>query len=299
MKKNRKVLEIKFVNRSTGEVKLETPPAEGLLKFLYDNPFGKTALLTIAKRKFISEIYGRKMDKVSSSRKIKNFVKQLGIDMSESTKSVSEFPTFNDFFYRKLKPSARPIGEGFVSPGDGRLLAFENISEVNDFFVKGRKFTLEEFLGNKNLAQKKKDSSLMILRLAPNDYHRYHFPYNGKVSDTTKIKGNYFSVSPYALAGNFTKVFCENKREFCILSSEEKGEILVAPVGATMVGSIVETFKPKTMVQKGHEMGYFAFGGSTVVILVDKTKIKIDKDILHNTKNKIETYVKMGESIGK
>ena len=292
-------MEIKFINRSTGEIKFESPPAEGLLKFLYDNPFGKTALLSIAKRKFISEIYGRKMDKLSSAKKIKDFVTQLGIDMSESIKSISEFSTFNDFFYRKLKPSARPIGEGFVSPGDGRLLAFENISEVNEFFVKGRKFTLEEFLGDKKLAKNKKDSSLIILRLAPNDYHRYHFPYNGEASDITEIKGNYFSVSPYALASNFTKVFCENKREFCILSSEEKGEILVAPVGATMVESIVERFKPNKKDKKGDEMGYFAFGGSTVVLLVDKSKIKIDQDILSNTKNKIETYVKMGESIGK
>jgi phosphatidylserine decarboxylase len=66
-----------------------------------------------------------------------------------------------------------------------------------------------------------------------------------------------------------------------------------------MVGSIIETFQPKTLVQKGQEMGYFAFGGSTIVLLIDKSKINIDKDILNNTKNKIETYVKMGESIGR
>ena len=52
-------------------------------------------------------------------------------------------------------------------------------------------------------------------------------------------------------------------------------------------------------VEKGDEMGYFAFGGSTIVILIDKNRISIDSDILENTKNKIETYVKMGESIGK
>ena len=66
----------------------------------------------------------------------------------------------------------------------------------------------------------------------------------------TKIKGDYFSVSPYALASNFTKVFCENKREYCILSSEEKGDIIVAPVGATMVGTIIETYKPMNQYKK-------------------------------------------------
>ena len=143
-----------------------------------------------------------------------------------------------------------------------------------------------------------KNSSLIILRLAPNDYHRYHFPFNGVPSKMTKIKGDYFSVSPYALASNFTKVFCENKREYCILSSEEKGEIIVAPVGATMVGTIIETYIPNKTIKKGDEMGYFAFGGSTIVLLVDKNKLTIDADILENTKNRIETFVKMGEKIG-
>ena len=290
---------IRFINRETGETQFETPPAEKLLKFLYENPFGKKTILTLAKRKFISKSYGKKMDKPSSTSKIKKFVSSLGIDMNESQKSIAEFTSFNDFFYRKLKPETRPIGEGFVSPGDGRLLAFKNVSDVHSFFVKGREFTLEEFLNNTPLAQKHKNDSLLILRLAPNDYHRYHFPYPGKVSETTPIKGDYFSVSPYALASNFAKVFCENKREYCTLSTEEKGDIIIAPVGATMVGGIIETYTPNTTVEKGEEMGYFAFGGSTIVLLIDKNKIDIDSDILENTKNKIETYVKMGETIGK
>jgi len=169
---------------------------------------------------------------------------------------------------------------------------------VHNFFVKGRKFTLKEFLNSDVLAEKYKNSSLLILRLAPNDYHRYHFPSNGTPSAMTKIKGGYLSVSPYALASNFTKVFCENKREFCELETEDKGSILLAPVGATMVGTIVETYKANEAIEKGDEMGYFAFGGSTVVLLVDKSKINIDKDILENTKNNIETFVKMGEKIG-
>lgn len=219
--------------------------------------------------------------------------------MEESVKSIPEFTSFNDFFYRKLKPEARPIGEGFISPGDGRLLAFEDISQVNNFFIKGRKFTLSEFLSDTDLAEKHKNDSMFILRLAPNDYHRFHFPYGGTTSEPKLIKGDYFSVSPYALAGNFTKVFCENKRELVKLNSSEKGEILLIPVGATMVGTIIETYTPHSAVKTGDEMGYFAFGGSTVVIFVDKNKIEIDQDLLTNTQNKIETFVKMGESIGK
>lgn len=292
-------MKIQFIHRKTKEIITETPPAEGLLKFLYDNPFGKTTVLPIAKRKFISEYYGKKMYKPSSTKKIERFVKQLNIDMSESEKQISEFTSFNDFFYRKLKPSARPIESGFVSPGDGKLIAFENISDVHHFFVKGRKFILSEFLNDIDLANKYKDASLIILRLAPNDYHRFHFPYSGVPSEVTKIKGSYFSVSPHALASNFTKVFCENKREFCTLKTADKGGIIIAPVGATMVGSILETYTPNQEVNKGDEMGYFAFGGSTIVMLVAKNNLKIDADILENTKNNMETFVQMGEKIGR
>ena len=277
---------------------IENPPAEGLLKFLYDNPFGKTAFLPLAKRKLVSSYVGKRMDKQGSTKKIENFVSQMNIDMSESVKSISEFTSFNDFFYRKLKPTARPIGEGFVSPGDGKLLAFDTANDVHNFFVKGRKFTLAEFLDSEALAEKHKNDALIILRLAPNDYHRFHFPYAGKVSDITKVKGRYYSVSPYALAGNFATVFCENKREHCTLTTADKGDVLLAPVGATMVGSILETFTPNSQIERGEEMGYFAFGGSTVVMLVDKSKVQIDADLLENTKNRIETAVVMGEKIG-
>lgn len=291
-------MKIKFINRKTKEIVTESPPSEGLLKFLYHNPFGKTAILPIAKQKIISEFYGKKMFKASSVKKIASFVSELKIDMTESAKKMNEFTSFNDFFYRKLKTNARPIENGFVSPGDGKLLAFENISDIRNFFIKGREFTLLQFLKNNKLAKYYKNASLIILRLAPNDYHRYHFPYNGTPSESTKIKGSYMSVSPYALASNFTKVFCQNKREYCILKTEDKGDILIVPVGATMVGSIFETYTPNKKIKKGDEMGYFAFGGSTIVLLVDKTKITIDSDLLENTKNKIETAVKMGERIG-
>ena len=126
----------------------------------------------------------KKNEQKSSVKKIEGFVSDLNIDISEAKKSIDEFTSFNDFFYRKLKPEARPIENGFTSPGDGKLLAFENIEDVHNFFVKGRKFTLNEFLSDETLAEKYKNASLLILRLAPNDYHRYHFPYEGVPSSS-------------------------------------------------------------------------------------------------------------------
>jgi phosphatidylserine decarboxylase len=289
---------IQYINRKTGQLITERPPSESLLKFLYHNPFGELALNFVVKRKLLSVLYGKIKSSPSSIKSIQPFVTELDIDMSEARKPMGQFTSFNDFFYRKIKPEARPIGNGLVSPADAKLLAFENISEVGDFFVKGQKFTLSSYLQDEKLAKKFENSAMLIFRLAPNDYHRYHFPYDGKVLESTKIKGRLFSVSPYALQPNFTRVFCENKREHVTLLTKDKGDILLSPVGATMVGTILSTFQPNSNIEKGDEMGYFAFGGSTVVMLVDKQQFKIDTDILDNTKNKRETAVVMGEKIG-
>ena len=292
-------MEIKYINRSDNRIKIERPPGEELLDFLYHNPFGERVILPIVKQKFISKWYGKVMDRSISKNRIEPFIKSLNIEMTESQKKIAEFESFNDFFYRKLKPEARKIENGLVSPGDGKMIAFKNVSEVNTFFVKGEKFTLKEFLQNDILAEEHANSSLVILRLAPNDYHRYHFPYEGIPSEPEKIEGVYYSVSPISLSKKFIKVFSENKKEVCQLKTRNRGEILIIPVGATMVGSLNSTFKPDSMVKKGEEMGYFAFGGSSVVLLFKSNSFELDTDLIENTKNQLETSVKMGEKIAK
>jgi phosphatidylserine decarboxylase len=289
--------EIHYIDRKTGKVKVEHPPGESFLKFLYHNPLGKLPLHAIVKRKFLSSLYGSLMNQSHSRNRIINFVKDYSIDMSESEKQIQEFSSFNDFFCRKLKPDSRTIKQGIVSPADGKMLVFETIAELKDFFVKGNAFTLEKYLCNKKLAEKYENASVCIIRLAPYDYHRFHFPYSGKASASIRIKGSYFSVSPISLARNFSEVFCENKRAYTILYTRGRGEILISPVGATMVGAIHLTYDSNKAVKKGDEMGYFAFGGSSILMLLEKDKNKIDSDLVNNTKKGFETKISMGEKI--
>lgn len=291
-------MQIEFIDRQTGKRIQENPPGESFLKFLYHNPLGKMPLEWLVKRKWLSKMYGRLMDKPSSAEKIQSFVDTYNIDMSEAHKKISEFVSFNDFFYRTLKPEARPIEPGVVSPADGKLLAFEQVNAVSTFFVKGEAFTLDAFLRDPKLAAKYQNGSLLIVRLAPNDYHRFHFPYAGTASPLHHIQGRYYSVSPYALQPNFARVFCQNKRAYTLLQTDDLGQVLLAPVGATMVGSIFSTYSPNTPLQKGDEMGYFAFGGSSILMLFEEDAIHIDADLLENTRNGMETFVKMGSKIG-
>lgn len=288
---------IEFIERKTGKIIRETPPNERFLRFLFHNPFGKLPLHLLIRRKLVSVWAGKQMDKEKSAKRIAPFVETFNVDMSEAVLKVSDFKTFNEFFYRKLKPEARPIEEGFVSPADGKILAFKNVESTKDFFVKGNKFTIDKFFQYREIAKEYQNASLIIIRLAPDDYHRFHFPYSGKISDSTLINGAYYSVSPYAIKENFT-IFCENKRKFSVLETKDKGNVLISEIGATMVGAIFQTYKANTEVKKGEEKGYFAFGGSTVLLFIDSDKVKIDDDILENTKNGYETTVKMGERIG-
>jgi len=181
------------------------------------------------------------------------------------------------------------------SPADGKIMAYADISN-SDFIIKGFRFDLSSFLDNPVLAQKYLEGTLIIIRLAPVDYHRFHFPVSGNLTPDKKIEGYYYSVNPFALRKK-AEIFFLNKREYTIISNPLFGDVIMAEVGATMVGGIVQTYKGNS-VKKGEEKGYFKFGGSTVVLLFEKSKIDIDKDILINTANGYETAVKMGERIG-
>ena len=287
---------IQYYERKTGQLMTEKVAGEKWLVWLYNNPVGEAALWTLAKRKMVSSIYGKMMDRTSSAKKIYPFIDDFDIDMSGVQEQ--EFKNFNDFFTRELKENARQIDTSsniFISPADGKILAYADIGN-SDFIIKGFRFDVSSFLDNPVLAQKYRDGTLIIIRLAPVDYHRFHFPVSGNLTSNKKIEGDYYSVNPIALRKK-AEIFFLNKREYTIISNPLFGDVIIAEVGATMVGSIVQTYKGSS-VKKGEEKGYFKFGGSTVVLLFEKNKISIDRDLLINTANGYETAVKMGERIG-
>jgi len=232
-----------------------------------------------------------------SVNQVNKFIKKYDIDLSQYH-SENGHKCFNDFFYRKLKKGKRIIGDALVSPADGKVLAFQDIDHVPSFFIKGSEFKLHEFLNDEKLAQKYVGGSMVIVRLAPTDYHRFHFPVSGNASESKSLKGRYFSVSPVALKKNI-KIFSQNRRVYNTIKSDNYGDVVMAEIGAALVGSIVQTYDANSHINKGDEKGYFAYGGSTVVLIFEKGKVTIDADLIENTKNHLETEVKMGENIGK
>lgn len=286
---------IQYSQRDSQVILEEKVPGEAWLYWLYYNPIGQLSLEAMVKRKFISHWYGQEMDHASSKEKINDFIAEYQIDMSDFQEK--EYESFNDFFYRKLKPESRLINNDslvIVSPADGKILVYPNITNT-DFIIKGYQFNVLEFLENDSLADHFNNASLMIIRLCPTDYHRYHFPVNGNITLEKKLKGDYYSVSPIALKKK-VELITMNKREFTIIESPVFGSVLMMEVGATMVGSMIRTYKD-SLVDKGEEKGYFKFGGSTVVLLFEESMLEIDQDLIDNSAKGIETEVKMGEQV--
>jgi phosphatidylserine decarboxylase len=184
-----------------------------------------------------------------------------------------------------------------VLPADGRHLAFPDVDAAAGFYVKGAKFSLAELLGDAALAQKFAGGAMVISRLCPVDYHRFHFPVAGTPGESRLVNGWLYSVSPVALRRNI-RYLVENKREITLVASPVFGDVAILEVGATNVGTILQSFVPGRAVAKGDEKGMFAFGGSCVITLFARGRIAFEADLVASSAEHVEVYAKMGDRLG-
>jgi len=291
---------IDYIDRKTNSLCKEKIYGGKALSCLYgDNFLAKilhyTILPFLAHLPYFSRFYGWLQKRASSRSKIKPFIAAYKIDASEF--ETQNFHSFNDFFIRTLKPSSRPIvadPKRAAMPADGRYLVFPRFEH---FCIKGQTFNLVSFLQDFAYAQRYRDGSLVIVRLCPVDYHRFHFPCDGIVSSPRLINGPLYSVNPMALRKRLS-ILSENKRVITEIDSDLFGTILYVEIGATAVGTIQQTFVPNQKVYKGQEKGFFQFGGSCLALLFEENRIVFDADLVENTQKGFETLARFGESLG-
>ena len=273
---------------------IDKPPVPRELKFLYYNVLGAPILRLMTSR-WVSKLAGRYLDGKLSRGKIKKYIKKHGIDMSQFIEE--DYKSFNAFFTRRIKPELRPFDfdpNALVSPCDAKLSAYR-IDENSAFDIKGFTYTMTDLLKNAELAEKFVGGLCLVFRLTVTDYHRYFFFDGGTARDNTFIKGRLHTVQPAALSKR--RVFTENCREYTVLDTDNFGTAVMAEVGAMMVGRIVNDVKSGRF-ERGDEKGRFEFGGSTVVLLLQKDVAKLDDEFFANTALDRETVVKCGERIG-
>lgn len=272
---------------------------EKMLEKLYHKWYSPSLRSIITKRSF-SKLAGKWAKSKLSKPAISKFIKNYNIDMDESQQPIGSFATLNDFFIRKLKPGARPLSSdpsAIISPADGNVLAVQNIGKNSLFPIKNLSFSTEKILQNKNLAELFEGGTAVIIRIAPWDYHRAHFPLSGIPGKPQPIKGQYQSVSPTVFKAGIQPMEI-NERHIIKFQSDKASTVAIVLVGALFVGALVETYNPGIHYKQGDELGYFEYGGSTVVLFFQKNTVTINPEIIAASKQGKETPVKMGQVIG-
>lgn len=285
---------MKYIDRK-GNVTIEENGQDRLLKRLYNDRGGRLCLKLLV-RPFVSKAAGLLLSTRLSAALIPGFVERNRIDLSlyEDRKYLS----YNDFFTRRIKEGERPVAEGenlLISPCDGKATVCR-IGGDSRFFIKDTEYTVSQLLRNKKLGEKFTGGWAVILRLTVDDYHRYCYPADGLKSPNMVLPGVFHTVNP--AANDALPIYRENAREYTLLKTEKFGTILMMEVGAMMVGKITNHHKYAAQVKKGEEKGCFEFGGSTVVLLLQPDKVRLDYDLAENSENGYETILRMGERIG-
>lgn len=213
---------------------------------------------------------------------IKRFAEQNAINLNEALKeNITDYNTFNEFFTRKLKPETRPIADlddnhVITSPADGHIIIIDSIDQETNFFVKNKSFSLKTFLNSARMAKEFDQGTLMIIYLSPADYHRFHMPCAGSYAQEQIVHGTYNSVYPGIFA--YLEPLSHNERHILSVESSIGNTFVYAPVGAMLVGKIAYTNHENSPLGKGAEIGYFSFGGSTIVLLFKKDACILDKE---------------------
>ena len=264
-----------------------------VLRFLYNTFIGRIILLFITRVSF-SKVATKFLDSRSSKILINNFVKKYNIN--EDLFEDKKYKSFNDYFVRNKKEEYIKIDKNpnsFICPCDCKL----SVYKTNDkkFRIKHVDYELETLLKSKVLADEYKDDYVMICRLTPDDYHRYCYIDDGYHDANKKIKGLLHTVRPIAIEQK--NVFVTNSRSYTVLDTVNFGQVIQIEVGALMVGKIKNNYT-NYQFKRGEEKGFFEYGGSTIILLVKKDKVKIDNYLINNTKKGYETKISIGEKIG-
>ena len=266
-----------------------------VLRFLYQTAPGRLLLRPLSSR-LVSEICGAFLDSTFSTPLIGPFVRKNHIDLSQYYSSG--FRCFNDCFSRKIKRGYRPIDvdpKALIAPCDGYLSAYP-IRKGTVIPVKQSRYTVDSLLGHDPIAEKYKDGICLVFRLCVDNYHRYCYVDSGQKGENVFLPGKLHTVRPIALAN--APVFVQNCREYTVIETENFGTVIQMEVGAMLVGKI-RNYHGKGFVRRGGEKGCFLYGGSTVILLLEKDSVCVPERFFSATRRQMEIPVKMGEAIGR
>lgn len=269
-----------------------TTSQDKLLDRMYGNKWGR-GVMKLLSNPIFSKLAGAFLSSSLSAGYVSLFADKHKIDLFDY--EDRDYRSFNDFFTRQIKPGRRAVEPGedvLVSPSDGRVSAYR-LTGSNTFIVKNSVYTVESLLRDGKLAKRFAGGTALIIRLCPQDLHRYIYPIDGIKSRTRRISGFLHTVNP--VVNRHVCVYKENTREYCLIRSSI-GDLIQMEVGALNVGKITDLRPGAGRVRKGEEKGYFEFGGSTIILLLPEG-VRVREDFFRNTREGFETLVRRGERV--
>ncbi len=226
---------------------------------------------------------------------IKCYCTRYSVNTDEILYPDKGFVNFDEFFTRKLKKGYHSIDsseDSILSPVDGRIEQFGEVSRYAVIQAKGIQYRLDDFIPSETFKDFV-DAYFITIYLSPADYHRVHSPVSGRLAGFYHIPGALFTVKKFMVEG-IDSLYCKNERIISYIESN-CGLVAVCKIGAMNVGKISlsynnlvtnrvyrrrkETFFSKSQqpgINKGEELGVFHLG-STVVVFFQKNSIEFDE----------------------
>jgi phosphatidylserine decarboxylase len=245
--------EIVFWNRENKRVETENVYGDKLLRLVYETAPGKTFANQLLARPFLSQAIGVYQDSFLSRYAIEEFIKKYQIKMDEY--ESKSFRSFNDFFIRKFKHGMRPFVQSVTAMpafAEARYFAYESSRQFSELPIKGKLLAPEKVLGSKEIAEAFVGGPVLLARLCPVDYHRFHFPDHGEIEKHFSLGTQYHSVNPVAIKAR-PDVFAVNERQVSILNTKNFGKLAYVEVGAMCVGKIVQSHPLNKPFSRGDE----------------------------------------------
>lgn len=276
-----------------------SPQVEAFLDWLHASPGGRRLRAALSSSHLLHRAVELAADSRLSARLVPWAVRRYGIDVADAEVPPGGFESFNAFFTRALRPGARPVdadAASLVSPADGRLLVRAPLGDEVRLAVKGAAPTVAAILADADLAAAYRGGAAAVFRLYVADCHRLVFPCAGTPSAPRLVEGGYHAVTPRP--GNDVPFLAENRRTVTLLETERFGRLALVDVGGFLVGSIRHLHPPGHPASKGSPRSLFRFGGSTLVLLAARGRVRFREDLVAASARGEETRVRIGEAIG-
>ena len=280
-----------------------TPAPENTRDYMYNfhefanSEEGKAIVANEPFREWLYEFMlsrGQFLDSILSTAGLSYWLNDQDVKIEDYIVPAGGFKSFNDFFTREVKPGARPISEIndnsiLTSPADSSIMKIsDNITSKTEFKVKGDILNVKELLGEEELSDVFTGGKALLCMLSTENYHRFHSPVQGEILSEEQLAGLY-----YGMTGEWVDYFFEHRRGYFIFETEKFGYVGMVSVGMFTISSIEFIKSEGDMVNKGEELGHFAYGGSAIILLFEPDKVDFSSQLEERP-----VHFLMGEEIG-